>query len=53
MLLGFNTSLFSFLYRGIKQDTITCDISLNLVDVLEKNSIFPSMKVDFKGPLYN
>lgn len=47
MLHGFNTSLFNFLYRGTKQDTITCDISLNLVDVLEKNSILLFYESEF------
>lgn len=47
MLQGFNTSLFNFLYRGAKQDTTTCDISLIPVDILEILEIFLFYESEF------
>lgn len=45
MLYVFST-LFN-LYRGIKQGSITCDISFILIDVLKENLVFLVYESDF------
>lgn len=46
MLYVFST-LFNYLYRGIKQGSITCDVSFIFVDVLKENLVFLAYESDF------